>query len=181
MSDRLFLLDTNIVLALVRGNALARHIDTTFGLRAAKIRPMISVVTHGEVRVLASRNGWGKKKLGVLQNALDNLVTVDVSDPDVLDAYVEIDLYSQAHPDGARNMGKNDLWPLVQRPLAPPCSRPIGTSLISIRTRWTSRSSTPWCPRTRSTKILNIDRPLRDGTSVPRDATVSVEQQASKS
>lgn len=105
-SNRRFLLDTNIVLALVRGNALAMQIDATFELRASKVRPMISVVTHGEVRVLASRNGWGEKKLGALQHALDNLVTVDVNHPMVLDAYVEIDIYSQAHATGARNMGK---------------------------------------------------------------------------
>ena len=110
MSGRLFLLDTNIVLTLVRGNALATHIDGTFGLRASEMRPMISVVTHGEVRVLASRNGWAEAKLGALQSALENLVTVNIGHPDVLDAYVEIDLYSQNHPDGARNMGKNDLW-----------------------------------------------------------------------
>jgi hypothetical protein len=30
--------------------------------------------------------------------------------PSVIDAYVELDLASQNHPDGARNMGKNDLW-----------------------------------------------------------------------
>lgn len=61
MSGPLFLLDTNIVLTLVRGNALATFIDGKFGLRASKVRPMISVVTHGEVRVLAGRNGWGDK------------------------------------------------------------------------------------------------------------------------
>ncbi len=110
MSGPLFLLDTNIVLMLVRGNALASFIDDNFGLRASKVRPMISVVTHGEVRVLAGRNDWGDKKLAALQNALDNLVTVDINHSDVLDAYVEIDLFSQNHPDGARNMGKNDLW-----------------------------------------------------------------------
>ena len=27
-----------------------------------------------------------------------------------IDAYVELDLVSQAHPEGARNMGKNELW-----------------------------------------------------------------------
>ena len=110
MSDQLYLLDTNIVLALVRGSTLGKHIDTTFGLSASKIRPIISVVTHGEVRVLAARNRWGQKKLDALQNALDNLVTVDVNHPAVLDAYVEIDLYSQTYPTGSRNMGKNDLW-----------------------------------------------------------------------
>lgn len=110
MSGTLFLLDTNIVVTLVRGNALATFIDGKLGLRTSKVRPMICVVTHGEVRVLAGRNGWGDKKLAALQNALDNLVTVDINHPEVLDAYVEIDLYSQNHPDGARNMGKNDLW-----------------------------------------------------------------------
>jgi len=110
MSDELYLLDTNVVVTLVRGNALANYIDDTFGLRESKVRPLISVVTHGEVRVLAGRNNWGVKKLEALQNALDNLVTVDVNHPAVIDAYVEIDLYSQAYPSGSRNMGKNDLW-----------------------------------------------------------------------
>jgi len=124
MSGGLFLLDTNIVVTLVRGNALATHIDTTYGLRNSNVRPIICVVTHGEVRVLAKRNGWGQKKLDALQDALGNLVTVDVNHPDVLDAYVEIDLYSQEHPTGARNMGKNDLWIAA-------CARAGGAELIT--------------------------------------------------
>ena len=110
MSDPFYVLDTNIVLTLVRGNTLARFIDNQFGLRSSKVRPAISIVTHGEVRVLASRNGWGAAKLTALRNALDNLVTIDIYHPAVLDAYVEIDVYSQRHPSGARNMGNNDLW-----------------------------------------------------------------------
>ncbi|MBK8412679.1 MAG: hypothetical protein IPL19_32470 [Sandaracinaceae bacterium] len=106
----MYLLDTNVVLALVRGSALGTYIDTSFRLSAGKRRPAISVVTHGELRVLASRNGWGGAKLAALQNALNALVTVDINVAEVIDAYVEIDVYSQQHPDGARNMGKNDLW-----------------------------------------------------------------------
>lgn len=124
MSGPLFLLDTNIVLTPVRGNALATLIDGKFGLRASKVRPMISVVTHGEVRVLAGRYGWSDKKLAALQNALDNLVTVGINHPDVLDAYVEIDLFSQNHPDGARNMGKNDLWIAA-------CTKASGATLLT--------------------------------------------------
>jgi len=105
-----YLLDTNVVLALVRGNALGQHLDDRFGLRAAKVRPLVSIVTHGEIKVLAHRNNWGPKKLAALDLALDNLVAIDVNRPAVIDAYVEIDLHSQNHPDGARNMGKNDLW-----------------------------------------------------------------------
>ena len=124
MSGPLFLLDTNIVLTLVRGNALASFIDDKFGLRASKVRPMISVVTHGEVRVLAGRNGWGERKLAALQNALDNLVTVDINHSDVLDAYVEIDLFSQNNPAGARKMGKNDLWIAA-------CTKASGATLLT--------------------------------------------------
>lgn len=124
MSVAPYLLDTNIVLALVRGNALGRYVDAKFELRAARVRPLVSVVTHGEVRVLAARNGWGGPKLEALQNALDNLVTVDINHPEVLDAYVAIDLYSQRHPDGARTMGKNDLWIAA-------CAKAAGATLLS--------------------------------------------------
>ena len=110
MTGRLYLLDTSIVLALVRGRALAEYIDERFALRESKIRHFVSIVTHGEIRVLAIRRGWGTAKTEALRNALDNLVTVDVNHPNVLDSYVQIDVYSQQHPDGARNMGKNDLW-----------------------------------------------------------------------
>lgn len=68
------------------------------------------MVTHGEIKVLAQRNGWGAQKLAALDEALAAFVTVDINHPRVIDAYVELDLTSQSHPDGARNMGKNDLW-----------------------------------------------------------------------
>jgi tRNA(fMet)-specific endonuclease VapC len=106
----LHLLDTNVVLALVRGNALGHRIDAQFGLRAARNRPLLCVVSIGELRVLAREHRWGSAKLSALQEAIDNLVVVDISVPVVLDAYVELDVASQRHPDGARNMGKNDLW-----------------------------------------------------------------------
>lgn len=124
MSERPFLLDTNIILTLIRGNALATFIDGKFGLSASTVRPMISVVTHGEVRVLAGRNRWGDRKLAALQNALDNVVTIPLNHIDVLDAYVEIDLYSQGHSDGARNMGKNDLWIAA-------CAKAAGATLLT--------------------------------------------------
>lgn len=120
----LYLLDTNIVLALVRGKALGAHIDATFGLNTGKRRPAISVVTHGEVRVLASRNEWGETKLAALQVALDALVTVDINVTEVIDAYVEIDVYSQQHPVGSRNMGKNDLWIAA-------CAKAMGATLLT--------------------------------------------------
>lgn len=124
MTDRLFLLDTNVVVALVRGQGLGQYIDSKFGLSASNRNHMVSVVSHGEVRVLASRNGWGKEKLAALENALSSLVTIDIGIVDVIDAYVEIDLLSQKHPKGARNMGKNDIWIAA-------CAKASGATLLT--------------------------------------------------
>lgn len=122
--SELYLLDTNVVLALVRGGGLGQHIDATFGLTSGKTRSLISIVTHGEVRVLASRNQWGQAKLNALQSALDALVTVNINVVEVIDAYVEVDLFSQQHPAGARNMGKNDLWIAA-------CAKAAGAALLT--------------------------------------------------
>lgn len=124
MSQRIYLLDTSVILPLVRGNALGKHIDRRFGLQGSARRPFVSVVSLGEVRVLAKRNDWGEAKLRSLSNALDNLVVVDINHPSVIDAYVELDLVSQSHPDGARNMGKNDLWIAA-------CARAAGATLLT--------------------------------------------------
>lgn len=124
MSDRFFLLDTNVVIALVRGQGLGRYIDTNFGLSASNRNHAISVVSHGEVRVLAARNSWAEEKLAALQSALDSLVTIDISVIEVIDAYVEIDLLSQKRPGGARNMGKNDLWIAA-------CAKASGATLLT--------------------------------------------------
>ena len=110
MSEPLHLLDTNVLLVLARGGPLGQHIDARFGLRAGRQRPLVCVVSHGEVWVLARRHNWGENKQAALRNILENVVTVDINHPRVIDAYVELDLVSQAHPEGARNMGKNDLW-----------------------------------------------------------------------
>lgn len=124
MSQRVYLLDTSVILPLVRGNALGKHIDRRFGLQASAQRPFVSVVSLGEVRALAKRNDWGETKLRSLSNALDNLVVVDINHPSVIDAYVELDLASQSHPDGARNMGKNDLWIAA-------CAKAAGATLLT--------------------------------------------------
>lgn len=82
------------------------------------------MVSLGEVRVLAQRNGWGDAKIRTLSNALDNLVVVDINHPAVIDSYVELTLVSQRHRDGARNMGNNDLWIAA-------CAKAAGATLLT--------------------------------------------------
>lgn len=111
MSDPLYLLDTNVLLLLMRGQDLGRHIDQRFRLSQLRQRALVCIVSHGEIRVLAHHNRWGRKRHDELQTMLDNLVPVQLDHTGVIDAYVDLDLYSRRYPpQGARTMGKNDLW-----------------------------------------------------------------------
>ncbi len=102
-----YLLDTNVLVALVRGNDLGEAIDQRFSLRSSLNRSMISVVTVGEVYALACKFGWGQAKRDALQLLLDEIVWIDINHPDILDAYGELDHASHAQ---GRKMGKNDIW-----------------------------------------------------------------------
>lgn len=106
----LYILDTNILLALVRGQALGQRIDEAYALSSATTRPIISIVTEAELRTLARVHSWGEQKLRTVSHLLENVTKVPVHVPEVMAAYVEIELVSRAHPRGARTLGKNDVW-----------------------------------------------------------------------
>ncbi|PRP94761.1 type II toxin-antitoxin system VapC family toxin [Enhygromyxa salina] len=103
----LVVLDTNILVHLVRGKAPGRHLDSTYELSSAAVRPLISVTTVGECLSLAKQFGWGSEKEKVLLDLLKQLVVVDINDSSVLDAYADIDFASRKN---GNTMGKNDLW-----------------------------------------------------------------------
>ncbi len=102
-----YLLDTNVLLALVRGKTLGEAIDSRFGLRSAINRSMICVVTAGEMLSLAHQFAWGRTKRDELQAILDEVVWIDINHPDIIDAYAEIDFASRSQ---GLKMGKNDVW-----------------------------------------------------------------------
>jgi tRNA(fMet)-specific endonuclease VapC len=110
MPPPVYLLDTNVVLHLVRGSAVGKQIASAFGLLNNVNRPLVSIVTHGELLLMAARNKWGADKRAALENALDNLVTVDLNDKAVLSAYVDVQQYSRQAPRGARQLSANDAW-----------------------------------------------------------------------
>ncbi len=110
MATPLYLLDTSILLHLIRGKSTGQHIDATFQLRHQVYTPLICIVSHGEIWSLARGNGWGPQKRLALDVMLGNLVTVDIHSDQVIDAYVEIEDASRNVPAGAIEMGKNDLW-----------------------------------------------------------------------
>jgi tRNA(fMet)-specific endonuclease VapC len=110
MRSTLYLLDTSVLLALVRGNELGKFIRTTFALENPSVRALISIVSHGEIWALAERHGWQPKKREVLERMLESLVTIDLNASETVKAYVEIDKLNQAARKGARQLSNNDMW-----------------------------------------------------------------------
>jgi tRNA(fMet)-specific endonuclease VapC len=103
----LLLLDTNVLIALVRENALGRQIESTIGVRTRAERPIISIVTVGEALGLARQFEWAPAKTERLRALLTALVVVDVSRAGVTDRYAEITDYSRR---AGRTIGDNDRW-----------------------------------------------------------------------
>ena len=73
-------------------------------------------MTIGEIGVLARKNGWGDKRLKIVEKLYDKLVIVDINSQDIIDAYIDVDSFSQGKHSrkefkhSSRNMGKNDVW-----------------------------------------------------------------------
>ena len=108
MADHpLHLLDTNVLVALMRAKELGQHIDETYKPRQARFKPIISVVSVGEMLSLARQFSWGAKKTAEIGKLVENLVVEDINTPEILAAYGEID---HASRENGRTMGKNDVW-----------------------------------------------------------------------
>ena len=77
---------------------------------------IISVVSVGELKSLAKRNGWGMQKIASMENTLSSFLIADINTEEILERYAEIDAFSQGKLPSkktdftSRNMGKNDLW-----------------------------------------------------------------------
>lgn len=108
MSDSgLLLLDTSVVLHVMRGKATGEALDRSFGLRARPDRPLLSLISVGELLAFANQRGWGGAKVERLQELIQELVVVDVRYQLVMDRYAEIDTYMVRH---GHVVGDNDVW-----------------------------------------------------------------------
>ena len=110
-----FILDTNVLIHYIRKDKFAEKLDVTFRPFAAGNRPVVPIVVFGEVKSIAMQNGWGAKKLALLDELLLKVLRADIT-LEIVERYAEIDAFSQNklanRPLSAtsRNMGKNDLW-----------------------------------------------------------------------
>jgi tRNA(fMet)-specific endonuclease VapC len=108
-AGQLIVLDTNILVDLVRNNDRGRTINGRFQLTDRAERPLFSTVTEGEIfgLVRLPKWRWGEAKLQKLEELLANLVRVNAGLPNVVDAYAE--LYAASYATG-NSTGDNDLW-----------------------------------------------------------------------
>jgi tRNA(fMet)-specific endonuclease VapC len=106
--------DTNILLQILRNPQSIVKIQSSIDL--TDIEALISIVTVAEIRSLAFQFKWGNIRRDKMEEVILSLPVLDISVPEILDQYVEIDCYSKGkHPTvnsqfSAVKMGKNDLW-----------------------------------------------------------------------
>lgn len=139
MNTTPFLLDTSVLLLLVRGGPMARYIRAVYQLDELAQRAVVCVVSHGELRAMAARRGWGEDKHRRLLEVLGDHVTVDLDGEPVLEAYVEADRISRAVREGARTIGDNDRWIAA-------ASKACGAVLLTADRDFLHFAATGFCP-----------------------------------
>lgn len=106
----LVLLDTSALVFLLRGGHVGKRIDRVHGLRTRRDRPLISIVSVGELAALARKRGWGPAKRTAMTDLVAELVVIELGQGDIVEASAEIDHFSEREHKPARPMGKNDIW-----------------------------------------------------------------------
>jgi len=86
---------------------VAQAIDSHFQFRASRFRPLVCVVTIGEIKAFARRNQWNDEKLKRLNEFIEGLVVVDISPREVIEAYAELDTHAKSI---GKSVGQNDTW-----------------------------------------------------------------------
>ena len=114
----IFVLDTNILIHLIRQTHSVQESLNKIGVFNRNNYMNISIVSVAELKTFAIRNNWGVSKMKTLNTLVKSLNPIVIDSQNIVDAYVEIDIYSQGkHPTrplpmglSSRNMGKNDVW-----------------------------------------------------------------------
>lgn len=111
-----YIFDTNILLIYLRDEKRKQFIEKEYAPFAPENKPIISIVTVGEIESLLLRNKWGKRRITAVEKFLKKFLIIDIRHKRLIDLYGKIDAFSSGKLEGiplnmsARNMGKNDLW-----------------------------------------------------------------------
>ncbi len=101
-----YILDTNVVLAIIRGKELGNYIERHYRIRSSPFRPFISIVTLAELYTMARRHEWGDQKYRLLATIEEELVVVNIDRRELAETYAEIRIDI---PKGV-SIGQNDIW-----------------------------------------------------------------------
>jgi tRNA(fMet)-specific endonuclease VapC len=104
--DELILLDTGVLLYLLRGQATGRKIEEDYNLSKRSERPLISVITVGEILAIALRRGYAAEKRAALNELIRDMVVVEISTP-VAAHFAHI---LTAQQQIGKPIGENDTW-----------------------------------------------------------------------
>jgi predicted nucleic acid-binding protein len=113
-----YILDTNILLQILRGDSRVTPQLTPFNLYHPDTYALISIVTIAELLSIAQQNNWGSSKMRQLETLIKAFKAVPIDKRVLLDLYAAIDTFSKGKHSTkmlpsdttARKMGKNDLW-----------------------------------------------------------------------
>lgn len=101
------LLDTSILIHLLRGSALGVQVADAHSLKKRTERPLLSIVSVGEALAFARKRAWGESKTSKLRELIEQLVVVDINSSPVLERYAALDAFCEG---AGKAVGKNDLW-----------------------------------------------------------------------
>ena len=107
LSSALIILDTNVLVHLLRNKAAGQAIEQKFHLRRRPERPIPSSIVEGELRGLAALWNWDPAKIAELEESLSQLVRVSAGEPEVVRSYSV--LFAHQTNTG-KKVGENDLW-----------------------------------------------------------------------
>ena len=109
-----YLLDTNMFITAIRGEAFMKYIDQQYRKRDNIL--FTSCVVEGELKSFSIQRKWSYNKIQKMEKLLTDFTIYPIKTELIIDKYAEIDAYSQGKhptiqlPTSARNMGKNDIW-----------------------------------------------------------------------
>jgi len=107
MAETAYFLDTDILVHLVRRNAIGEYLIARYSLYTVNPLPMISDVSEGELRSLALQWNWGPQKEAQMEFVLEYFDRIAIDSPEVFQAYAAIDAFSESL---GKPVGKNDVW-----------------------------------------------------------------------
>jgi predicted nucleic acid-binding protein len=110
-----YVLDTNIVLHYTRQTSpVAAQVEADYHIRKGRLRPMVCVVSLGEIRAFARE--WALERVALLENILGELLIIDINRDDVIREHAQLHKFSTDGKELAgkslrgRNISHNDLW-----------------------------------------------------------------------